>query len=70
MSRTLVGKLIDLIASTLDNNGLAPLLLTQKPRYSVSVCLKKYLSAFTSNHDSVSLCRNLYKAFRWSSGLF
>ena len=39
--RTVVGTLIDLITSTLDNNGLTLLLLTEKPRYSVSVRPKK-----------------------------
>ena len=58
-SRTLVGTSIDLIASTLDDNGFTPLLLTQKPRYSDSVHPKKDFSAFTFNPTSASLYKTL-----------
>ena len=40
-SRTLISISMDLIAYTLDDNGPILLFLTQKPRYSVSVCPKK-----------------------------
>ena len=63
-SRTLAVMLIYLTTSTLNNIGLTPLLLTQKPRYSVYVRPKKDFSAFTFNPASASLCRNLSKDFR------
>ena len=55
-SRTLVGTSIALIDSTLDDSGLTPLFLTQKPRYSVYVRPKKDFSAFTFNPAYMSLC--------------
>ena len=48
-SCTLVGTLIALIASTLDNWGLTPLLLTYKSRYSVFVRPNNDFSALTIN---------------------
>ena len=61
-SRTLVGMSIALITSTLDESGLTPLLLTQKPRYSVSVCPKKDFSAFTFNPAPAIPCIDFNKA--------
>ena len=70
ISRDLVGTYIALIAYTLDDRGLTPLLLTQKPRYSVSVCPEKDLSSFDFNPASASLCKTLSNAFRWPLNLF
>ena len=67
---TLGGTSIILIASTLYNIGLTPLLLTHKPRYPVSVLLRKDYYEFTFNFASASLCRTLYKAFRRSLNYF
>ena len=67
MSVTLVGKSMALMAYTLDDRGITPLLLTQKLRYSVSVRPKNEFSAFTFNPASASFCRNFSSAFRWSA---
>ena len=64
--RILVGTLISLISSTLDYRGLTPLLLTQKPIYSFSVCPKNDFSTFTFNPAYVSLYGCFSNAFRWS----
>ena len=63
MLRTLFGTSIALIDSTLDDRGLTPLLLNQKPRYAVSVHPMKDFSAFTFNPNSASLCRTISNAF-------
>ena len=68
-SRTLVGTLIALITSTLDDSGLTPLLLTQKPIHPVYVYPKKDFYAFTFNPAYASLYRTMSKAFIWSSKL-
>ena len=70
MLRTLFGTSIALIDSTLDDRGLTPLLLNQKPRYAVSVYPMKDFSAFTLNPDYASLCRTISNAFIWSLDLF
>ena len=69
MACTLVGASIDLIAHTFENNGLNPILLTQKPIYSVYFCPKKDFYEFTFNPSTTSLRRTLSKAFIWSSKL-
>ena len=57
MSHTLDGTAIALIASNLDDRGIIPLLLTQKPRYYVSVCPNNDVTVFTLNSSCVSLFR-------------
>ena len=51
--------------STLDGNGIIPLVLTQKLRYSVYFCPKNDFSALNSNTASVIICRTFSIAFRW-----
>ena len=65
-SHTLVGVSIDLMVSDLDSRGLTPFLLTQKLKYSVSVCLKNESSVFTSNTDSTSYFKTFSGTLRWS----
>ena len=59
----LVGESMSLMTYNLDTRGLNPHFLTHKPRYSVSVCLKNYLYAFTFNNALASLCNTLYRSF-------
>ena len=66
MLYTFVETPISLIAYIIDDRGFTPLLLTQKPRYSVSVCLENDFSAFNFNPASSSLCSNFSNAFMWS----
>ena len=47
-----VGASITLIASTLDDRDITSLLLTQKPRYSVSIHSKNDFSEFTFWHNT------------------
>ena len=63
-THTLVRTLIALIASNLDYRGLAPLLLTHKPIYFVSIIPKNNFSVFNLNTSSVNLCRNFSNTFR------
>ena len=70
MLRTLFGTSIALIDSTLDDRGLTPLLLNQKPRYSVSIHPENEFSAFTFNPASASPCRTISNAFIWSLDIF
>ena len=59
MSHTLVW---DIMASTLDTRGIALSLLTQKPRYSVSVRLENDISSLNFSLSYVSLCRTFYRS--------
>ena len=68
-SCTLVGMTSVLMFSTLNKRVLILFLLTQKPRYLVSVHLKNDFSSFTSNTSSASLHRIFSSAFIWSTNL-
>ena len=67
IQRTLVGAPMYFMASTLVHRGLTLYLLTQKPRYSVSVHLRNNFSAFTFNSSSMNICKSFSIAFRWSA---
>ena len=64
VSHTLVVTPIFLMESTFDEICLTPWLLTNKPRYLVSVCLKTVFFKFNFNHSSVSFYNTLSKAFK------
>ena len=54
-----------LITSNLDAMGLTTSLIIQKLRYSVSVHMKNYFSAFTFNPSSTSFYKTFSRDFRW-----
>ena len=61
---------IYLMAYILDDRGITPFLLLQKPRYSVSVHLKNDFSAFTFIPASVSFYIKFFRDFRRSMKSF
>ena len=70
MSRTLVGDPMDSIYYGFGDRGIAPYLLTQKPRQPVSVHNKNIFFVFTFSPAYASFCKTVSRAFKCSTKHF